>query len=133
MEGRAEDFAMALGKYLRFAVSFYDTANRENFYHGLMLGMLAALVPAFEVLSNRESGYGRFDIAVFPKEDETAGALLEFKVTEREEDLPERAKEALAQIDENEYAAEFQQRGVQDVWQYGIAFCGKRCCIEAKK
>ena len=114
-------------------MSFYDTANRESFYHGLMLGMLAALVPAFEVLSNRESGYGRFDIAVFPKEEETAGALLEFKVAEKEEALPERAKEALAQIEENEYIAEFQQRGVQEVWRYGISFCGKKCHIEANK
>lgn len=133
LEGRAEDFAKSLEKYLRFAVSFYDTANRESFYHGLMLGMLAALVPAFEVLSNRESGYGRFDIAVFPKEEETAGALLEFKVAEKKGELQERAKEALVQIEENEYAVGFQQRGVQEVWQYGISFCGKKCHIEAKK
>ncbi|MBQ7497825.1 MAG: AAA family ATPase, partial [Selenomonas sp.] len=106
LEGRAEDFAASLEKFLRFAVSFYDTANKESFYHGLMLGMLAALVPAFEVLSNRESGYGRFDIAILPKEKETAGALLEFKVAEKEEVLPERAQEALAQIEENAYLTE---------------------------
>ena len=96
-----------------------------------MLGLLAALVPVFEVVSNRESGYGRFDIAVFPKEEEAAGALLEFKVAEKEEELPERAKEALAQIMANKYIAEFEQRGVKEVWQYGIAFCGKKCQIEA--
>ncbi|SEH28810.1 AAA family ATPase [Selenomonas sp. KH1T6] len=132
LEGRAEDFAASLEKFLRFAVSFYDTANKESFYHGLMLGMLAALVPAFEVLSNRESGYGRFDIAILPKEKETAGALLEFKVAEKEEVLPERAQEALAQIEENAYLTEFENRGVSEVWQYGIAFCGKKCHIEAK-
>ena len=131
LEGRAADFASSLTKFLRFAVSFYDTANKESFYHGLMLGLLAALVPVFEVVSNRESGYGRFDIAVFPKEEEAAGALLEFKVAEKEEDMPERAKEALAQIKANKYASEFEQRGVKEVWQYGIAFCGKKCQIEA--
>jgi hypothetical protein len=131
LEGRAADFASSLTKFLRFAVSFYDTANKESFYHGLMLGLLAALVPVFEVVSNRESGYGRFDIAVFPKEEEAAGALLEFKVAEKEEELPERAKEALAQIMANKYIAEFEQRGVKEVWQYGIAFCGKKCQIEA--
>ena len=131
LEGRAADFASSLTKFLRFAVSFYDTANKESFYHGLMLGLLAALVPVFEVVSNRESGYGRFDIAVFPKEEEAAGALLEFKVAEKEEDMPERAKEALAQIRANKYASEFEQRGVKEVWQYGIAFCGKKCQIEA--
>ena len=131
LEGRAADFASSLTKFLRFAVSFYDTANKESFYHGLMLGLLAALVPAFEVVSNRESGYGRFDIAVFPKEEEAAGALLEFKVAEKDEEMPERAKEALAQIHGNDYTAEFKKRGVQEVWQYGIAFCGKKCHIEA--
>jgi hypothetical protein len=131
MEGRVADFAQSLTKFLRFAVSFYDTANKESFYHGLMLGLLAALLPMFEVLSNRESGYGRFDIAVFPKEVQTAGALLEFKVAESEGEMPERAKEALLQIKDNKYISEFEQRGVKEVWQYGIAFCGKKCHIEA--
>ena len=131
MEGRVADFAQSLTKFLRFAVSFYDTANKESFYHGLMLGLLAALLPMFEVLSNRESGYGRFDIAVFPKEVQTAGALLEFKVAESEGDLPEKAKDALLQIKDNKYISEFEQRGVKEVWQYGIAFCGKQCHIEA--
>ena len=131
MEGRVADFAQSLTKFLRFAVSFYDTANKESFYHGLMLGLLAALLPMFEVLSNRESGYGRFDIAVFPKEVQTAGALLEFKVADSEGDMPERARAALAQIKENKYISEFEQRGVKEVWQYGIAFCGKKCHIEA--
>ena len=131
MEGRVADFAQSLTKFLRFAVSFYDTANKESFYHGLMLGLLAALLPMFEVLSNRESGYGRFDIAVFPKEVQTAGALLEFKVAESEGDMPERAKDALLQIKDNKYISEFEQRGVKEVWQYGIAFCGKKCHIEA--
>jgi hypothetical protein len=131
LEGRAADFASSLTKFLRFAVSFYDTANKESFYHGLMLGLLAALVPVFEVVSNRESGYGRFDIAVFPKEEEAAGALLEFKVAEKEEEMTGRAKEALAQIKANKYASEFEQRGVKEVWQYGIAFCGKKCQREA--
>ena len=131
MEGRVADFAKSLTKFLRFAVSFYDTANKESFYHGLMLGLLASLLPMFEVISNRESGYGRFDIVVFPKEVQTAGALLEFKVAESEGELPERAREALAQIRDNKYISEFEQRGVKEVWQYGIAFCGKKCHIEA--
>ncbi len=132
LEGRAGDFEEFLGDFLRLMVSFYDTAARESFYHGLMLGLLATLMPRFEVASNRESGYGRFDIAIFPRRNQTIGALLEFKVAEMEEDLTERAREALAQIEENEYIAEFQRRGVQEVWQYGIAFCGKKCHIEAK-
>ena len=49
----------------------------------------------------------------------------------KEDEMPERAREALAQIMANKYASEFEQRGVKEVWQYGIAFCGKKCQIEA--
>ena len=129
--GNGAEFEEYLAEFLRLVASFHDTAARESFYHGLVLGLLATLMPRFEVVSNRESGYGRFDIAVFPKEEEAAGALLEFKVAEKEEEMPERAREALAQIQENDYIAEFEKRGVQEVWQYGIAFCGKKCQIEA--
>ena len=131
MEGRGTDFAESLANFLRFSVSFYDTANRESFYHGLMLGLLATLMPRFEVLSNREAGFGRFDIAIFPGKNQQVGALLEFKVAEKEEELQERAREALAQIRDRDYLAEFTRRGVQEVWQYGIAFWGKKCLIEA--
>ena len=130
LTGNAENFGEVLGKFLYLMASCYDTGERESFYHGLVLGLLAALMPRYEVLSNRESGYGRFDIAVFPTRGQSVGALLEFKVAEREADMPERAKEALAQIQENAYLAEFESRGVQEVWQYGIAFWGKRCLIE---
>ncbi|MBE6103247.1 MAG: hypothetical protein E7200_14500 [Selenomonas ruminantium] len=129
--GNGAEFEEYLAEFLRLVASFHDTAARESFYHGLVLGLLATLMPRFEVVSNRESGYGRFDIAVFPKEEEAAGALLEFKVAEKEDEMPERAREALAQIQENDYIAEFEKRGVQEVWQYGIAFCGKKCQIEA--
>ena len=131
MEGRAADFEESLANFLRFSVSFYDTANRESFYHGLMLGLLATLMTRFEVVSNREAGFGRFDIAIFPGKNQRVGALLEFKVAEKEEDLPERAREALTQIRDRDYLSEFNRRGVQEVWQYGIAFCGKKCLIEA--
>ena len=128
--GNASDFEEALSKFLRLLASFYDTAARESFYHGLVLGLLATLMPRFEVVSNRESGYGRFDVAIFPGKGQTAGALLEFKVAESEAEMPERAKEALAQIEANQYGAEFERRGVKDFWQYGIAFWGKKCHIE---
>ena len=130
LTGNAGDFAEALSNYLRLLASFYDTAARESFYHGLVLGLLATLMPRFEVVSNRESGYGRFDVAIFPGKGQTAGALLEFKVAESEAEMPERAKEALAQIEANQYGAEFERRGVKDFWRYGIAFWGKKCHIE---
>ena len=131
LSGNGAEFEESLAEFLRLVASFHDTAARESFYHGLVLGLLATLMPRFEVVSNRESGYGRFDIAIFPGPGQSAGALLEFKVAEKEEEMPERAREALAQIKANKYASEFEQRGVKEVWQYGIAFCGKKCQIEA--
>ena len=131
LEGNAQDFREALEEFLRQMASFYDTAARESFYHGLVLGLLATLMPRFEILSNRESGYGRFDIAIFPARNQPFGALLEFKVAEQEEDMAERAEEALAQIRDNDYLSEFKNRSIQNVWQYGIAFCGKKCRIAA--
>ena len=132
LTGNVKDFAESMEKFMMLSVSFYDTGARESFYHGLVLGLLATLMPRFEVVSNRESGYGRFDIAIFPGKNQRAGALLEFKVAESEADMPQRAKEALAQIEENDYAAEFQRRGISEPWKYGIAFCGKKCHIESK-
>ncbi|MBR3458986.1 MAG: AAA family ATPase [Selenomonadaceae bacterium] len=130
LAGNVRDFEAMLGKFLVLMASFHDTDTRESFYHGLVLGLLAALMPRFEVVSNRESGYGRFDIAIFPGAGQSTGVLMEFKVAEKEEKMPERAKEALRQIKENKYTAEFERRGVQHFWQYGIAFCGKKCHIE---
>lgn len=132
LTGKAADFEAELSGFLCAMASFYDTGAKESFYHGLVLGLLATLMPRFEVVSNREAGYGRFDIAIFPGKNQTAGALLEFKVAESEGEMTIRAKEALAQIEKNAYTAEFERRGVSDVWQYGIAFCGKKCHIERK-
>lgn len=131
LSGQAGEFQEILGVFLRNMASFYDTGAKESFYHGLVLGLLAALLPCFEVLSNREAGHGRFDIAIFPGKNQQAGAILEFKVAEKEEDMEERAREALVQIEEREYLAEFARRGVSEVWKYGIAFWGKKCLIEA--
>ena len=61
LTGQAADFEESLAEFLRLLASFYDKAARESFYHGLVLGLLATLMPRFEVVSNRESGYGRFD------------------------------------------------------------------------
>ncbi|MBQ7515162.1 MAG: AAA family ATPase [Schwartzia sp.] len=126
LTGQAEDFSRELASYLETVVSYYDTLNHESFYHGFMLGMLALLVPRFQIRSNRESGYGRFDLAAFPKRKEQAGILMEFKVAKTEEDLPQEAAAALRQIEGMDYLAEFRAQGIEHVWRYGVAFCGKK-------
>lgn len=130
IEGQAENFALQLQQLLKAIVSVYDTANKESFYHGFMLGMTALfLEKEYTVVSNRESGYGRFDLAIFPKDKDKAGVIMEFKVAADEAGLQEKANEALRQIETQEYITEFQTRGIHNVWKYGIAFCKKKVAV----
>lgn len=91
-----------------------------------MVGILAVLAARYHVRSNRESGYGRFDLAVFPKHKRQAGVLMEFKVAKTEAELQNEAEAALQQIEDMDYLAEFREQGVENVWKYGIAFYGKK-------
>ncbi|MBR4695765.1 MAG: AAA family ATPase, partial [Selenomonadaceae bacterium] len=128
--GNVEGFRKALAKILKDIVSYHDTAQPETFYHGLMLGLSVLMEGEYRVESNRESGYGRFDIAFFPLKPGTPGVILELKSTKFEEELEETAKAALGQIGEKSYPAELARQGVKEVWNYGIAFCGKRVWME---
>ena len=130
IEGQAENFALQLQQLLKAIVSVYDTANKESFYHGFMLGMTALfLEKEYTVVSNRESGYGRFDLAILPKDKDDVGVIMEFKVAVNEVELQEKANEALRQIETQEYITEFQTRGIHNVWKYGIAFYKKKVAV----
>lgn len=130
IEGEAENFALQLQQLLKAIVSVYDTANKESFYHGFMLGMTALFLEKdYNVVSNRESGYGRFDLAIFPKDKDDVGVIMEFKVAVNEVELQEKANEALRQIETQEYITEFQTRGIHNVWKYGIAFYKKKVAV----
>ena len=132
--GNAKAFAEGLERYLQQMVSFHDTAKRpENFYHGFMLGLSAWLMPNWQVKSNGESGYGRFDIAIYPCKQGHRGICLEFKAANSIEELDRMAEKALLQIEEMNYFAEFHARGITDVWCYGIAFYGKYLKLVCKK
>ena len=121
-----------LSEYLEILASTFDTGKeKESFYHGFVLGMTALLVPEYEVRSNRESGRGRYDVAVFPKQAGNAGLVLEFKTAESEEGLEKKAQEALIQIQARDYDAEFRARGIATVRHYGVAFCGKQAKVAA--
>ncbi|MCI6231635.1 MAG: ATP-binding protein [Selenomonas sp.] len=127
LRGDAERVQYGFESYLEKLASFYDTAKgNEAFYHGFVLGMTAILVPAYDVRSNRESGRGRYDLAAIPLEKGRSGFLLEFKTAASAEELEAKAQEALAQIEEKDYLADFRTRGVENVHRYGIAFCGKK-------
>ena len=77
------------------------------------------------MLSNRESGYGRFDVAIIPQVHTLTGVIMEFKVAKDIPSLEQKATEALQQIEQKKYDVEFATRHVKHIWKYGIAFCGK--------
>ena len=133
MAGRAAPFSKTLERYIASLVSSYDAANKESFYHGFLLGMTALFVPDYVVESNRESGYGRFDLAIFPKDTAKAGVIMEFKAANTEEQLADKATEALRQIEDKKYETEFSKRNIATVWKYGIAFYGKKIYVTMKK
>jgi len=79
--------------------------------------------------SNRESGYGRYDVMIIPKDvtkSDSIGLVLEFKVAEEDEDLKESAKDALQQIEKRNYEAELRQAGINKIVKVGLAFWGKK-------
>ena len=132
--GDIETVRDGLAQYLLVLTSSFDTAKgHESFYHGFTLGMTATLLDRFHIRSNHESGYGRYDIAAFPKHAGDAGMVIECKAEETADALEAKAEEALAQIEEKDYLAEFRARGITAVHQYGIAFCGKKVRVAIRE
>ena len=123
-------FKDAIKQFLLDSVSYFDTAA-EGFYHGMLLGYLAIMDGKYRVLSNRESGFGRFDIALFPILENFPGVIIEVKAADSDDDdLAALAATARAQIDEKSYAAEMTAQGIKEILKFGLAFRGKR--IECK-
>ena len=115
----------SLNKFLLETISFYDTLN-ENYYHGLLLGMTAIFAHDYYIYSNRESGLGRYDIMLVPKQAGLPGIVIEVKSTDKSSSA---SLKALAQINTNKYDAELVKQGVKLIYKYGIAFSGKQAEI----
>ena len=114
-----------------------DEAEPEKFYHGFVLGLLVDNAKNYVVKSNRESGYGRYDVVLEPKNKEDVAVIIEFKVYDKkydgEDNLEDTAANALAQINEKQYAADLSAQGIPEdkILKYGFAFQGKECLIVA--
>ena len=95
------------------------------------MGLVSVMSDQYRVVSNREAGHGRFDIALIPIDKSRVGILMEFKNTrDKKVDLQSLAKEALTQINDKEYAAALAMDGVKNVKKFGLAFCGKQVAVE---
>lgn len=123
----------AIAEYMDKSISFYD-AGVEGFYHGLVLGLIALMDNQYKIKSNRESGDGRYDISLIPREDRYPGIIMELKWKRdlSANELLGLADEALAQIDEKRYDAEMKEDGIQNILKFGIAFSGKKVKVETK-
>ena len=123
----------SVAEYMDKSISFYD-GGTEGFYHGLMLGLIALMDNQYKIKSNRESGDGRYDICLIPREEKYPGIIMELKWKEKlsEAALVSLAEEALVQIDELRYDSELTEDGIADIIKFGIAFSGKKVCIKTK-
>ena len=120
-------------EYMNKSISFYDS-GAEGFYHGLVLGLIAMMDNQYKIKSNRESGDGRYDISMFPRDAKYPGIIMELK---SEKDLNDKALESLAaealqQIDDKRYDSEMKEEGVTSILKLGIAFSGKKVRIRTK-
>ena len=132
-ENRIDEYEERLQEILLTSVSYNDTKKgNEAFYHGLIMGMGLYLEGEYITKSNIESGLGRYDFVIEPKNKTKRAYIMEFKATDNVENLEEVSKEALRQIEDKKYDISLKQNGIKDITYMGIAFCGKQIKIEYK-
>ena len=145
LNGDIESMNEYMNRVTRGVISYFDTGKTpsdeepERFYHGLVLGLMVDQVDNYILSSNRESGFGRYDIMLEPidkNNEKLPGIVIEFKVfnQKKEDTLEETVENALRQIKEKDYDAELIKRGVKEenIQHYGFAFRGKEVLIDGR-
>ena len=135
LEGEIEIFEDKLNSYIRDSVGLRDVTRdkSEDFYQGVLMGLVSATSEDYDVESNKESGTGYPDIMILPKDNKKLGIIMELKVSYKEEKLEEDAQQGLDQINQKEYISVFKKRGIKDVMLMGISFYGKKLKIEFER
>ncbi|MBA2367584.1 MAG: AAA family ATPase [Candidatus Protochlamydia sp.] len=136
ISGDIDTFSQIFQEFMFSSVSVFDVPSEESekIYHGFILGILIGLSDRYEVKSNRESGLGRYDVMLIPKNQNDLGIIMEFKKIGRFEKstLEEAVESALKQIEDRHYAQELIDRGVKNILLIGFAFEGKQVIIRSK-
>jgi hypothetical protein len=134
--GDMETFEELFGELVANSFSFWKTGGQdaEKVYQAFTIGLMVWLAERYEVKSEGESGYGRYDVMLIPRDRRAAGIIIEFKKVnaKRGETKDGAFAKAFKQIEEKNYAAELQQRGIQQIRKLAIVFKGKRVWVKER-
>ncbi|MCX6583628.1 MAG: AAA family ATPase [Candidatus Aminicenantes bacterium] len=130
LKGDIDIFEEIFSGFVTTAMSFFDmAADPEKVYHAFVMGLLLWLDPEYQVKSNRESGYGRYDIMIIPGDVSKLGYVIEFKKVRKNETVESAVESALKQMNDLEYETELVARGVKNYKKLAIVFNGKEVTI----
>ncbi len=131
--GDIKKFEKTLGEIMVNMLSHFDLdSEMEKIYQVFMIGLVGFLMGKYEIISNNESGYGRYDLAMIPIKNNEKAYLMEFKISKTEKGMTSKAEEALKQIDEKKYDTRLKARGIKNILKIGIAFYGKKVKVFSK-
>ncbi|MCP4152709.1 MAG: AAA family ATPase [bacterium] len=131
LDGEIDVFEEIFAGYVVRAMSFFDMGGEpEKVYHAFVMGLLLWISKDYQIKSNRESGYGRYDIMIIPEDKSKLGFIIEFKKVRPKETVKTAVKAALKQIEEKKYETELKERGIKTYKKLAIVFNGKDVTIK---
>ena len=131
--GDIKKFEKTLGEIMINMLSHFDLDKEmEKIYQVFMIGLVGFLMGKYEIISNDESGYERYDLAMIPIKSNEKAYLMEFKISKTKKGMEERAQKALKQIDEKKYDTKLKARGIKNILKIGVAFYGKEVKVVFK-
>ena len=131
--GDIKKFERTLGEIMINMLSHFDLDKEmEKIYQVFMIGLVGFLMGKYEIISNDESGYGRYDLAMIPIKSNEKAYLMEFKISKTKKGMEEKAQKALKQIDEKKYDTKLKARGIKNILKIGVAFYGKEVKVVFK-